>query len=166
MCHYPVLWLSLMFKQVEHGLVGPWSVLSFPYGPAKVLCPLHEATAHNGPHEPCVSVESPLEPLELGWEEQRVSRTHPSRRCWVISRVRMPIRYWTWQGEGEVSQTDEGWMWAAPESGLGPAVLLCDDLWQICFGAEAPSPWVLRVIWRSPKEVFFLCFNYSFHNQN
>lgn len=52
--------VTALSSAVEHGLVGPWSVLSFPYGPAKVLCLLHEAAAHNGQREPCVSVESPL----------------------------------------------------------------------------------------------------------
>jgi hypothetical protein len=105
--------------------VGPWSTLSFPYGPAKVLCQLREATAHNSLREPCVSVENPLNSSGRNKGSPgriRVADVESSQG----SECQLDIEHGRGRVEFPKQTKDECRRPLRP--GLGPAVLLYDDL--------------------------------------
>ena len=105
--------------------MGPWSTLSFPYGPAKVLCQLREATAHNSLREPCVSVEHPLNSSGRNKGSPgriRVADVESSQG----SECQLDIEHGRGRVEFPKQTKDECRQPLRP--GLGPAVLLYDDL--------------------------------------
>ena len=111
----------------------------------------------------CISKESPL---NSACGEQRVSKMHLSSRCWVIWRVRMPIRYWTWQEDGGVSKTNERWIGAVPEFRLRSCCSFVQWFVANLFCHWGIVPPGLKVIFAITKRNFFFSFKCPFPNQN
>lgn len=109
---------------------------------------------------PCVSAKSPL---NSACREQRASERHPSSRCWVIWRVRMPIRYWTWQEGGGVSKTNGGWMGAVPGASAHVLLFFCTMICgKFVLSLRHSSPWVLKWFCNHRSWAFLFFFFFSF----
>lgn len=107
----------------------------------------------------CISKESPL---NSACGEQRVSKMHLSSRCWVIWRVRMPIRYWAWQEEAGVSKTNERWIGAVPEFRLRSCCSFVQWFVANLFCHWGIVPPGLNVIFVITKRNFFFPLNVLF----
>lgn len=124
------------FNPAEDYLVRIWELLHFSYWLAKVLSPFStRSCVHNGLHESCVSVK------RAPWTPPYGNKEFP--RCIRVADVelsegsecQLDIEHGRRRVEFPKQMKDE---WERSLSlGLGPAVLLYNDLWQICFVTEA-----------------------------